>query len=271
MIHFAQTPKSDVAKIDCDEPAAESWHPELLASAQQYLQALQIRTIPAHELQEAWDTFYRTFDPLVRQTVSFCRVRQPDVADCIQEAWAEIATKLPGLRYDPRRGRVKSWLRIVVHRAACHHARRAHRHTAVRIDQDLSALTCPRTLGPAMTTQREELRASVRITLDAFRTRVSSTTFRVLIMTTVEGQTSTEVGKLLGLSPGQVRVTRHRTAQKLRQFIAARLALADAFGISPPLPNVSGETSENQSPNGFSKSEIILQPSVTLRPQVANK
>lgn len=225
--------------------------PKLLASAQQYLQSLQNRTRPPHDLQEAWDTFYRTFDPLVRRTVSFCRIRECDVGDCIQEAWAEIATKLPEFRYDPHRGRFESWLRIVVHRAACHHARRVHRQTAGRIDQDLSALTCPRILGPAMTTQREELRASVRVMLDAFRASVSSTTFQILVMTTVDGRTSTEVGKHLGLSPDQVRVSRHRTAQKLRQFIAARPSLAEAFGISslsktPPIPAKIQIASTNQ-------------------------
>ncbi len=79
--------------------------------------------------------------------------------------------------------------------------------------------------------------------------------FRILIMKTVEGQTSTEVGKHLGLSSGQVRVSRHRTAQKLRQFVAAQPALADAFGISPPLPNASG-----QSPHEFSRSDYPFKP-----------
>ncbi|MEX1027187.1 MAG: hypothetical protein WD049_04170 [Candidatus Paceibacterota bacterium] len=33
-----------------------------------------------------------------------------------------------------------------------------------------------------------------------------------------------------------VRVTRHRTAQKFRQFVAAQPKLADAFGVSLPPP-----------------------------------
>lgn len=218
-------------------PAAGQQHPpsisNLLAPAQQYLQALREDISPPPALHEAWDVFYQACDPLVRRTVAACSYGRAEVDDCIQECWAEITAKLTRFEYDPNRGSFEAWLRIVVHRAACRHGRRDHRQTTGRIDQDLAGVKCPRILGPATTSQREELRASVRQSLDAFRTSVSSTAFRILLMTTVHGQTSTEIGQLLGLSPGHVRVTRHRTVKKFRQFVAAQPGLAEAYGVRP--------------------------------------
>lgn len=229
-------PQGQDTRQSCDASFSKQ-----LAAAQQYLQALRECDSPPAELREAWEAFYRACDPLVCRTVAACSIHRADLDDCAQEAWAEIAGKLIRFEYDPNRGSFESWLRIVVHRAACRHARRDLRQTAGRNDEDLSALTCPRILGPATNSQREELRASVRQTLDAFRTSVSSTAFRILVMTAVHSQTSTEIGKLLGLTPGNVRVSRHRTAQKFRHFIAAQPALADVFGIFL-LPNGSTET-----------------------------
>lgn len=207
----------------------------LLSAAQQYLQALRECISLPRELREAWDSFYKAYDPLVRRTVADCGIVGADADDAVQEAWAEITSKLTRFEYDPNRGSFEGWLRIVVHRSACRHIRRDQRQTAGRIDTDLTALTCPRILGPAIATQREELRASVREALNAFRPRVTSTAFRILVLTTIQGQTSTEIGERLGISPINVRVTRHRTAHKFRQFVAARPALANAFGVlSPP-------------------------------------
>lgn len=232
-------------------PASSLSISHLLSATQQYLQALRECISPPRALQEAWEAFYRTYDLLVRRTVDACGILGVDADDAAQEAWAEITVKLTRFEYDSGRGCIEGWLRIVVHRTACRHIRRDHRQTAGRIDTELSTLTCPRILEPATAAQKEELFTTVRETLSAFRPRVSATAYRILILTTIQGQTSSEIGERLGMSAINVRVTRHRTAQKFRQFVAEKPALGDAFGVDAPDASVDATASE--APDEFMK------------------
>jgi RNA polymerase sigma factor (sigma-70 family) len=63
-----------------------------------------------------------------------------DLDDCVQEVWAELVTLLRVLRYDPRRGRFRTWLYTIVHSRATDLLRRRLRHPADGLGARAAAL-----------------------------------------------------------------------------------------------------------------------------------
>src|SRR5262245_31310954 len=96
-------------------PGAAAFDLQLLQDAQAYLRCRAQRLAPGWRLCQAWEQFYRLCDPLLRGFARASRAPWADLDDCVQLAWVELVRRLPWFRYDPRRGRFRSWLYGVVH------------------------------------------------------------------------------------------------------------------------------------------------------------
>ena len=66
----------------------------------------------SRDQQQAWETFVGLYTPLIFHWARKVGLKQADAADLVQEVFAIVFRKLPGLKYD-RTGSFRGWLRTV--------------------------------------------------------------------------------------------------------------------------------------------------------------
>lgn len=194
-----------------------------LADVQSYLwYAAKDRPVSLYLLR-AWDRFYRQYDPLVRQMVAVsCRriACTADHEDFVQEVWAEIVAKLPGLTYRPERGRLSSWLAVLTRRKVGRLARRlacsCARHLNT-IETSEASLPSP-DLGPEDLCLARELCDQMDIALARLREQTTAKNFDLFCRRFRWGQSASEIGTALDLTPEEVRYRHYRTTQKWRKL-----------------------------------------------------
>ena len=213
-------------------PAAES-RPrddvdlELLRAVQAYLSRRSRHSASDAAERGCWERFYRRYDPFIRRVVRAWQLSDADTDDCIQEVWAELITKLAGVNYDPRRGRLRSWLFTFVRRKVIRFLRRKSRHSAQSL-ADPAAMLVSRDCDPSTACQRQESRQLVRRMLAVLRTQVSDTNYQVFHLRWIDGRSSAEIAARVNLTQDQVHYRLGRLKRKLRTLIAPHVAGNDA-------------------------------------------
>jgi RNA polymerase sigma factor (sigma-70 family) len=195
----------------------------ILADVQTYLWHVGAGRPATPHLLRAWDRFYRQYDPLVRQMVAMCCRRTACTAeheDFVQEVWAEIVAKLPGLTYRPERGRLSSWLAVLTRRRVARLARRlacsSARHSSM-IESSEALLPSP-DMGPEDLCLARELCDQMDVALGKLREQTTSTNFELFFRRFRWGQSASEIGEALDLTPDEVRYRHYRLTQKWRKL-----------------------------------------------------
>jgi RNA polymerase sigma-70 factor (ECF subfamily) len=199
----------------------------MLQETQAYLECRFCHGTPHASWVEAWERFFQACDPLVRRFARACRVPRADLDDCVQEVWAELVRRLRSLRYDPRRGRFRTWLYTIVHSKATDLLRRRLRHPTESLGARAGALGS-REGDPAAEGERRGQREAVQRVLAELRRGVSERSYRVLYLRRIEGWTTREVAAALGLTPAQVRSRDHRMKRKCRRLFDSCLGDGEA-------------------------------------------
>jgi len=175
----------------------------------------------------AWEQFYRDYDPLIRVMVRDRTRRGAQPADGIQEVWALLVRRLPGLHYDPRRGPFRAWLRVFVGNALADRARRTpttgdRGRAAGELDQVADRLDQVADRGPGPCDEYERRRALglVAVALAELRSRIPERSYDVVRLRRLEGLSVGEVAARLRLTPAQVWARDHRSLRQLRGIMA---------------------------------------------------
>jgi RNA polymerase sigma-70 factor (ECF subfamily) len=180
-----------------------------------YLRCRSRSVNPPPTLAEAWDHFYAFHTPRIRRFLSRSGLPEADREDCLQDVWREIVVHLADLHYDPRRGRLSTWLITVARNRALNMRRR--RYLCVALIEDATALV-DRGPGPVAACECLSTQAQVRSVLAALSTQVSELNFQVLYQRCFDGRTNAEVAQTLGLTPERVRFRLHRMKQRFRHL-----------------------------------------------------
>jgi RNA polymerase sigma factor (sigma-70 family) len=199
-------------------PGAESSDLQLLQDAQAYLRCRAQRFAPAWRLGEAWAQFYRLYDPLIRGFARASRAPWADLDDCVQLAWVELVRRLPCFRYDPRRGRFRSWLYGVVHSRVIDWYRRRANHGAERLTPRVEEALRSHGLGPVAEYERQCQKEAVHQVLAELRRQASERSYQVLHLRWIEGRAVGQIADILGLTPAQVRFRAHRMKDRFHQL-----------------------------------------------------
>ncbi len=153
-----------------------------------------------------------------------------DTHDCIQESWWRLIDQLPKFRYDPDRGRFRSWLAALVRNTRADLARcRAGREVA-RLGPEAEDCLLDREADPSTSFERRMTQGLVREVLAELRKRASPCSYRVFHLHWIEGQSLPKIAVDVGLSLDQVRSRHHRLLVRFRELYTCRQHAA------PPIP-----------------------------------
>ncbi len=146
--------------------------------------------------QEAFDTFYRRFAPMVHG-ITLSRVPRNDVDDLVQEVFISAFRNIRTLRDGNAIG---AWLATIARNRAAEYFRRFK--PADQLPDDLSHCD------PAHA-EAGEIMSAIRNLPDSYR--------ETLVLRLVEGMTGREIADQTGMTPDSVRVNLHRGMKLLRQ------------------------------------------------------
>ncbi len=181
-----------------------------------YLECRSRGVDPPGPLVDAWDGFYRLYTPRIWAFLTRSGLQAADREDCLQDVWKEVVARLDHLPYEPKGGRLSSWLMTVARNRAVNSIRRG-RHVWVGLDE--AKVPAPdRGPDPAAEIERRADRARVRSVLVQLSERVSELSYRVLYQRGIEGRSCTEVADALRLTHDQVRFRFHRMKRKFREL-----------------------------------------------------
>jgi RNA polymerase sigma-70 factor (ECF subfamily) len=93
----------------------------------------RLRTVEAHV---AWREFFDLYAGAVIRYARKAGLDEHQAQDALQETMLALMRALPEFRYDPERGRFRSFLLTIVHRKAVSIQRRARRQTHVPFDEE---------------------------------------------------------------------------------------------------------------------------------------
>jgi len=139
----------------------------------------------------------------------YLRHHAPDVADdLLAETWLAAAKHLPRFKGDA--DDLRAWLFAVARRRVADHYRRRHRRP------DLVSLD-PETDFPARDTTDEAVIGSISAqgAIEALVRELPKDQAEVVLLRVVADLSAEQVAKVLGRSPGSVRVLQHRALRRL--------------------------------------------------------
>lgn len=186
--------------------------PDVPRTTRVFLDALR-----EHDAQ-AWSEFDRRYRPIV---IAFGRrhgLREADAADVAQDTITRFLQEYRDGHYDPRRGRLRSWVMSMARtRIAAAHRERSRRHEATRAGEPVQAAdTSPAELLDA------ERTAILVAALDLLRsdTHAHERTIAAFELFVLKQMPALAVAERLGISTHDVYQAKHRIAGRLRDLIA---------------------------------------------------
>jgi RNA polymerase sigma factor (sigma-70 family) len=194
----------------------------MLWGAQDYLKSLLQNTAPGSLVAEAWDDFYRVYDDLIRRFVVAQGIPRCDVDDCVQEVWAEVASRLITFNRPADRPGLRAWLYTVVRSKATNVYRKRTRQPQASLQEMISDGNEPGVTeaDPAVLYEDQWEKAVLDTVFDQLREQLSPANARVMQMRLVEHRSVAEVAAELKMAPAIVHARQHRIMKKLQARVA---------------------------------------------------
>jgi len=196
----ASLPPDLAAKARKAERALVKWLP----LAQHYLDCLARHENPAPSLIESFRRFFAIGQPLACEFAAAIGVPGNDVGDCAQNVWCDLLTALPRLHYDPRVGKLSSWLYAIVRNEAANLVR----HAGPRMGPiGARALAVPALIDPDPLRELEQQveRDLLDQAMVQLRQHVSNDNYQVLYLRLVQGFSVHDTAQAMGKSNEWVR------------------------------------------------------------------
>ncbi len=171
---------------------------------------------PSSDRATAWDSFFRTHDPIIRAAVGKYHRRRNDVDDVVQEVWKVLIRKLPKLCYDPVRGSLRKWVATVARHTALRQARWLSRHRVEALTPEFADVLPDPEPDPVTLSERRLHREQVRAILAVPIAGLPEVSHRIIRLRWIEERSVSEIAVLLGISEDQVWPRLRRGLAKLR-------------------------------------------------------
>jgi len=162
--------------------------------------------------EAAFSVLWRDVNPAL---LRYLRVIAPDAAeDVASETWVQVVRRLPDFRGDE--GAWRGWLFTIACRRAIDEARRRSRHPVA----SLAEVTGAREPGTADAAElaMEKLGTAAAVAAVASLPPLQA---EVILLRVLAGLDTDSVARIVGRSPGAVRVAAHRGLRRLAQILSA--------------------------------------------------
>ena len=185
-----------------------------------------LRAVRDSHNREAWGDFYRIYAPMLRHFARRLGLNEPDIDDVTQEVLIIAQRSLQEQRYDPNRGRFRSWLYGIARRQTLAALRARHRRTRIQLTpldgpfDPIQQLADPRADEALSTLWQEEWRyAMLDEALRHIRVQVGEKSFQAFCRYAIERRPVGEVADELGLRASSVYVYKSRVLEAIRQWV----------------------------------------------------
>lgn len=172
---------------------------------------------------EAWLRFVKLYAPLVYSWTRNAGVQPADVADIGQEVFRVVAGKIG--QFDPKRklnAGFRSWLWGITRLRILEHFRVQGRHFSAMGGPDaydqIQRLE-QQSAEPAEINGNSSQQLIVQTAIDVLRAESEPSTWQAFWRMAVDGQSASDVGDELGMTPKAVRQAKFRVTRKLRLLL----------------------------------------------------
>jgi RNA polymerase sigma-70 factor (ECF subfamily) len=167
----------------------------------------------------AWQEFCDRYGMLIR---SFARHHQLQSADCdevVQEVLVALTRSMPGFRYDPAKGRFRSYLKtVVVHAIYRRSSQKLGKVGLQVIDESACADSASEEAW-----ELEWRQYHLRQAMSAVRAEFSEQDLQAFDQYAIRGRDARETATALGLSANQVYQAKSRILKRLGEVIAQQV------------------------------------------------
>jgi RNA polymerase sigma-70 factor (ECF subfamily) len=167
--------------------------------------------------EASWQRLVRLYTPWIGGWLRRQGLDAADVEDVVQEVMVVLIRELPRFTHDCRRGAFRRWLRtITLNQLRAFWRRRKRQPAPAALETALAELEDPESdLSRAW--DRDHNAHVVRRLLELLESDFEPSTWQAFRLVVLEGQTSAEAARALGLSPVAVRVAKSRVLSRFRQ------------------------------------------------------
>jgi RNA polymerase sigma factor (sigma-70 family) len=175
--------------------------------------------------QEGWREFFETYWRLIYSVALRAGLSEAEAEDLVQETVLGVAKKMRDFHYDPAVGSFKAWLLLNVRsRIADHWRRRRSRIQTVAPPPEDTGRTslieqAPEPAGGRLEALWEEewKNRLFEAALDRVKLRISARQFQLFDLYVLQGVPLRKITASLGVSSGQVYLTKHRVTRLIRK------------------------------------------------------
>lgn len=170
---------------------------------------------------EAWSRFADIYTPMVYRWARKTSLQPADAEDITQEVFRVVARRMPDYQESgPRGGSFRGWMWGITRNVILQHFERCRKR-----DVPLGGSTAHRQLGEVPDLLRSDTpppdpdgdKALLMRVLRSIRDDFEESTWQAFWRTTVEGESSTDVGRDLAMTGAAVRQAKYRVLSRLRE------------------------------------------------------
>lgn len=173
--------------------------------------------------QDSWRDFFELYWRLIYDVARKSGLSESDAQDVVQETIVAVARQMPEFRYDPTRGRFKSWLCQITRRRIADRLRKQYREPTTSGDDasedSLESIPDPDLASMDTLWEQEWRQRLYHLALERVKRTARPDHFQIFDLYVIQGWPVTQVAKALGVSLPLIYVTRHRIGHQLRQEI----------------------------------------------------
>ncbi len=166
---------------------------------------------------ESWSEFFNTYWRLIYSVALKAGLTETEAQEVVQETVIRVSKSMPEFTYNPEAGSFKAWLLNLTRWRITDQLRKRRREQSASWDQEkMEELVDPRGLHLERVWDEEWEKNVMETALQRVKAQVSPKQYQIFDLYVLKKWPVPKVASLLGVSPGQVYMARHRISRLVK-------------------------------------------------------